>query len=164
MPEAPGGAPPARGDQGPVVAMGFDEGVRRIGVAAGDTLTRGARPVGFVPARGGEPDWAALTRLIGEWDPAVLVVGVPYNMDGTPGPMTPAALGFAAELERRFRRPAIGVDERLSSREAEDQLRRQRASGERTRRVRHGDVDAAAACVLLEQWLRDERGIEPRNE
>ena len=164
MPEAPPGAPPAPRAQGPVVAMGFDYGVRRIGVAAGDTLTRGARPVGFVPAHGGEPDWTALARLVADWDPAVLVVGVPYNMDGTPGPLTPAALGFAAELERRYRRPAVGVDERLSSREAEDQLRRQRASGERTRRVRHGDVDAAAACVLLEQWLREERGIDLRNE
>jgi len=164
MPEAPAGAPPAPPKQGPAVAMGFDYGVRRIGVAAGDTLTRGARPVGFVPASGGNPDWPALARLVADWDPAVLVVGVPYNMDGTPGPLTPAALGFAAELERRFQRPVVGVDERLSSREAEDQLRRQRASGERTRRVRHGDVDAAAACVLLEQWLRDERGIEPRNE
>jgi putative Holliday junction resolvase len=163
MPEAPPGAPPVAARPGPVVAMGFDFGLRRIGVAAGDTLTRGARPVGFVPANGSEPDWGQLGRLVGDWDPAVLVVGVPYNMDGTPGPLTPVALAFAAELERRFGRPVVGVDERLSSREAEDQLRRQRASGERTRRVRHGDVDAAAACVLLEQWLR-ERSVEPRNE
>jgi len=163
MPEAPRGALPLVGPSGPVVAVGLDFGLRRIGVAAGDTLTRGARPVGFIPANGGEPDWQALTRVVTDWDPAVLVVGVPYNMDGTAGPLTAAALGFAAELERRFRRPVVGVDERLSSREAEDLLRRQRATGERTRRVRHGDVDAAAACVLLEQWLR-ERSVEPRNE
>jgi putative Holliday junction resolvase len=143
--------------------MGFDFGLRRIGVAAGDTLTRRARPVAAVATHSGEPDWKTLGRLVGEWDPAVLVVGVPYNMDGTPGSLTPAALSFAAELERRFRRPVVGVDERLSSREAEAQLREQRASGERTRRVRHGDVDATAACVILEQWLR-ERSIEPRNE
>ena len=163
MPEAPTGAPSGSRSSGPVVAIGFDFGLRRIGVAAGDTLTRGARPVGFLPASGGEPDWQAVARVVADWDPAVLVVGVPYNMDGTAGPLTPAALGFAAELERRFQRPVVGVDERLSSREAEDLLRRQRVSGERTRRVRHGDVDAVAACVLLEQWLR-ERSVEPRNE
>ncbi len=162
MPEPPPGARPAAAPPGPAVALGFDYGLRRIGVAAGDTLTRGARPVGIVAAHSGKPDWPALERVVGDWDPAVLVVGVPYNMDGTPGPLTPAALDFAAELERRFRRPVVGVDERLSSREAEDLLRRQRASGERTRRVRRGDVDAAAACVLLEQWLR-ERGREPHN-
>jgi len=154
MPEAPPGpTPPAA--PAPLVALGFDFGVRRIGVAAGDTLTRGARPVGVVEAKGGAPDWTALARYVRDWEPRILVVGVPYNMDGTPGSLTPVALAFAAELERRFERRVIGVDERLSSREAEDILRRQRASGERVRRVRHGDVDAAAACVLLEQWLRE---------
>jgi putative Holliday junction resolvase len=76
-------------------------------------------------------------------------------MDGTRGRLTDAAQGFAAELGRRFAREVHTVDERLSSREAEDILRRQRASGARPRRLRPGDVDAAAACVLLEQWLRE---------
>jgi len=162
MPDSvPGSATPGR--PGPVVALGFDFGARRIGVAAGDTLTCGARPVGVVASHGGAPDWTTLGRYVRDWDPRVLVVGVPYNMDGTASALTPTALGFAAELGRRFGREVVGVDERLSSREAEDILRRRRASGERTRRVRHGDVDAAAACVLLEQWLR-ERGLEQRNE
>ncbi len=153
MPDGPAGAPPP-GRAAPYVVVGFDYGRRRIGVAAGDTLTDGGRPLGVVPAANGVPDWNVLDRYVRELGPRVLVVGVPYNMDGTPGQLTGAALEFAAELRRRFPLEVVTVDERLSSREAEDILRGQRASGARARRVRHGDVDAAAACVLVEQWLR----------
>ena len=153
MPDGPAGVP-TPGRPAPLLVLGFDYGARRIGVAAGDTLTDGARPLGVVPAASGIPDWTALTRYVRDWGPQVLVVGVPYNMDGTPGQLTDAALEFAAELARRFPLEVVTVDERLSSREAEDILRGQRASGARTRRVRHGDVDSAAACVLVEQWLR----------
>lgn len=75
-------------------------------------------------------------------------------MDGTESPLTPRARAFADELRRRSGVEVVPVDERLSSREAEDQLRSRRARGERRRRVRTGDVDPVAACVLLEQWLR----------
>jgi putative Holliday junction resolvase len=138
----------------PQVALGFDYGTRRIGIAAGDTLTDGARPLGVIDAHQGEPDWRQLERYLREWAPTILIVGVPYNMDGSAGPITPAALRFADALGMRSGIEVVMVDERLSSREAEDLLRQRRASGERSRRVRHRDVDAAAACVLLEQWLR----------
>jgi putative Holliday junction resolvase len=162
MPDGQAGAP-TPGRPAPSIVLGFDYGARRIGVAAGDTLTSGARPLGIVPAANGVPDWPALTRYVRDWGPNVLVVGVPYNMDGTPGQLTDAAIEFAAELARRFSLQVVAVDERLSSREAEDILRGQRASGARTRRVRHGDVDSAAACVLVEQWLR-ERDRGPSEE
>jgi putative Holliday junction resolvase len=162
MPDAEAGAEPAR-QRPPELAIGLDFGERRIGVAAGDTLTGGARPLGVVAAGASGPDWPALARYLRDWQPRILVVGVPYNMDGTPGRLTEAALGFAAELRQRFALEVHTVDERLSSREAEDILRRQRASGQRPRRVRPGDVDAVAACVLLEQWLRG-RDRAPGNE
>jgi len=161
MPDGAAGAD-TPGQPTPLLALGFDYGERRIGVAAGDTLTRGARPLGVVPASGGRPDWHALDRYVREWQPRVLVVGVPYNMDGTPGRLTEAALGFAAGLGARFALAVATVDERLSSREASDVLRRQRASGARTRRIRPGEVDSAAACVVLEQWLRGQ-GRTPRD-
>ena len=145
----------------PLLALGFDYGARRIGVASGDTLTNTARPLGTVMARAGLPDWARVAHYLAEWRPQFLVVGVPCNMDGTPGPLTDAALGFAAELRRRYALEVATVDERLSSREAEDVLRRQRASGARRRRVRRADVDPVAACVLLEQWLRAQRPAAP---
>ncbi len=141
-----------------LLALGLDYGERRIGIAialaTGDALTGTARPLGTVAAQAGRPDWNALDRHVKDWQPRVLVVGLPYNMDGTPTRLTDAAREFAAEAGRRYALDVVTVDERLSSREAEDILRRQRASGERKRRVRAGDVDPVAACVLLEQWLR----------
>ena len=147
MPDSP--ATPAR------LALGIDYGERRIGVAAGHTLTGTTQPLGIVPAHGGVPEWPVLAAFVREWQPALLVVGIPYNMDGTEGALAARVREFCLELETRFGLEVVQVDERLSSREAEDRLRAQRASGERTRRVRRGDVDPVAACVLLEQWLRE---------
>lgn len=153
MPDPGAGGTPRSPPANPLV-LGFDYGERRIGVAAGGAASGAARPLGVVACHAGVPDWATLGRHVADWQPGLLVVGVPYNMDGTPGRLTAAALAFAAELGDRHGIRTVSVDERLSSREAEDILRRQRASGERARRVRRGDVDAMAACVLLEQWLR----------
>ena len=137
----------------PQLALGFDFGERRIGVAAGDTLTATARPVATILRPASGTDWTAIERVMKDWQPAVLIVGLPYNMDGTSGRLTGPARDFAAELRRRFGLETITVDERLSSRAAADILREQRASGTRKRRVRAGDVDPVAAALLLEQWF-----------
>ena len=150
MPEGPQAAA-----TGPRLALGLDFGVRRIGVAAGHTLTGSAQPLGVVSAEAGDPDWRALERYVRDWQPSLIVVVIPYIMDGTDGPLTERVREFCRELHTRFRLEVVAVDERLSSREAEDRLRASRASGERRRRVRHEDVDPIAACVLLEQWLRE---------
>ena len=86
----------------------------------------------------------------------MLVVGAPYNADGSPGALAPAARQFAAELERRFGIPVRMVDERWSSLEANAALKARRASGERKRRVRREDIDSTAAAVILERWLAGE--------
>lgn len=135
------------------MALAFDFGLRRIGIAAGDTLTGTAapRPPARVHAQG--PDWEHIGREIRARAPAVLVVGAPYNADGTPGALTAAAREFADELARRFGLPVEQVDERWSSLEAGEQLKAQRASGTRRRRIRSGDLDGAAAAVILERWM-----------
>jgi putative holliday junction resolvase len=86
----------------------------------------------------------------------MLVVGAPYNADGSPGALAPAARQFATELERRFGIPVRMVDERWSSLEASAALKARRASGERRRRVRREDIDSTAAAVILERWLAGE--------
>jgi putative Holliday junction resolvase len=159
MHEAGPGAPAPGGP--PQLALGIDYGERRIGIAVGDTLTRSARPVGVVPAHAGKPDWTALARHVRALAPQMLVIGVPCNMDGSDTRLTAAARAFARAAGERFSLPVTTVDERLSSREAEDILRRQRASGERRRRVRAEHVDPVAACVLLEQWLRGRAAGRP---
>lgn len=138
---------------GAATVLAFDFGLRRIGVAAGNTLTATAQAVATLPASDTGPDWGAVERVIREWRPSMLVVGVPYNMDGSTSELTSAALAFAGGLESRFGLAVRTVDERLSSREAEQELKRRRRSGELARRVRREDVDREAACVLLRQWF-----------
>lgn len=142
---------------GPRPLLGFDFGLRRIGLAAGDTLTGTARPLATVANGKPGPDWAVIARHIGELQPALLVVGTPYNVDGSPGALAAPAREFAAELERRFGIPVATVDERWSSLEAGQVLRERRASGAR-RRTRREDIDSAAAAVILERWLAGEKG------
>ena len=137
---------------GAVRALAFDFGLRRIGVAAGQDVTGSATPVGVVTARDGVPDWATLDRLMRDWAPDRLVVGLPYNMDGSDQDITRRARHFAGELAQRYRRPVDDLDERLSSREAEAHLKVLRQQGRR--RIRREDIDCAAACVILESWFR----------
>ena len=136
--------------------LGFDYGLRRIGVAVGQLLTGTASPRPAIPARDGAPDWTAVGRLIVEWQPAAIVVGVPYNMDGSRQEMTDRAERFSRQLHGRFHLPVHVVDERLSSHEAEDRLRTARQEGRRGR-ITKPEIDSAAACVLLETWLNAQR-------
>jgi len=137
--------------------LAFDFGLRRIGIAAGDTLTATAapRPAAVVTRAG--PDWPAITREVEALKPRRLIVGAPYNVDGTPGTLASAARRFANELEHRFKLPVSMVDERWSSLEAGTALKTRRADGGR-RRIRREDVDSAAAAVILERWLAGESG------
>lgn len=98
-------------------------------------------------------DWSAIDRLLSEWRPAALVVGLPLNEDGSEQPVTIAARRFIQDLAARTKLPVHPADERYSSRAADDALRDARASGRMTRRVRKGDRDAQAARIILEQWL-----------
>jgi len=86
----------------------------------------------------------------------VLVVGYPYNADGTAGALAAAADRFAAALASRTGLPVTRVDERWSSREAAAELKQRRAAGTRRRRVRRADIDGVAAAIILERWLRGE--------
>jgi putative holliday junction resolvase len=121
--------------------LAFDFGTRRVGVASGNTLTRTATPLRTVAAEG-DARFVALGALIAEWRPDALVVGVPYHPDGAPHDNTARAQRFARQLHGRFRLPVHEVDERYSTTEA-------RAGGA-------GDVDAASAAIILEQFLRQE--------
>ena len=127
--------------------LGFDYGTRRIGVAVGQSITASATPLATVRATDGRPDWDHITRLVEEWKPAALVVGLPYNMDDSEADIAPRVRRFARQLEGRYRLPVHLVDERLTSVEAE---RRLGADAERS-----GRLDSLAATFILETWLRD---------
>jgi putative Holliday junction resolvase len=137
----------------PQVVLAFDFGTRRIGVACGDTMSRTASALAAVPAADGGPRWDLIDALMREWQPALAVVGLPYNVDGSESTTAAAARGFGAALGRRYRVPVEYIDERYSSLEGGARLREARAAGLRKRRVAKSDLDAAAACVILERWI-----------
>ena len=135
--------------------VGLDVGERRIGVAISDATATLARPVGVLRSSALDADaleQAAreVARLAGEDDGvATLVVGLPRRLDGTPNDMTPRVELFARELAALTHLPVVMQDERLSSREAESRLARR----ERDWRVRKQTLDAAAAAVILQDYL-----------
>jgi putative Holliday junction resolvase len=139
------------------LVLAFDFGFKRIGLAGGDTLTRTAAPLATVAHLAGGPDWQAIDKAISGYGPDQLLVGAPYNDDGSPGRMSAAADGFAAALGQRYGLPVARVDERFTSTAAQSLLREQRASGQRKRVVRKGDLDSAAAAIMLTSWLEQQR-------
>jgi putative Holliday junction resolvase len=138
------------------VALGFDFGSRRIGLASGDTLTRSAAPLSTVAHHADGPDWPAIDRTVRALGPDVLVVGAPYNDDGSPGSIAASADAFAHALSQRYGLTVDRIDERYSSTAAASLLREQRASGQRRRQVGKGDIDSAAAAVMLASWLEQQ--------
>lgn len=151
MPRA--AAPPGRGADTAQLVMAFDFGRKRIGVACGDTLSRTASPLTGIANTAAGPRWDIVDSLMRDWQPALLVVGLPYNVDGSESGMSDTVRGFADELSQRYALPVRLIDERYSSLEAEARLKSERESGLRRRRVAKLDIDAAAACVILERWL-----------
>jgi putative Holliday junction resolvase len=156
MPE-PGASSGGAAPPGPQVILGFDFGRRRIGVAIGNTLTGRAqpRPVIDRPGSSLDPVLVTIAREIAALRPDRLVVGRPYNVDGSAHPLESAAAEFAAALQRQFALPVHRVDERYSSLEAESGLRAERAAG-RGGRIARGSIDSAAAAVIVERWLAGE--------
>lgn len=128
--------------------LGFDYGTHKIGVAVGQTLTATANPLTTLSAVQQRPDWEAIARLIEEWQPEALVVGLPYEMTDREAEVAERAKRFARQLHGRFHLPVHMVDERLTSREAWNRLGRE-AHRDVTR------VDAMAAKLILETWLND---------
>jgi putative Holliday junction resolvase len=145
---------PGKGTTGRVLA--FDFGERRIGVAVGNTLTGTAEPQGTITCQAGT-NWEAIARIIKDWDPEQLVVGVPYNADGSDSEMTPRARRFGRRLHGRHGLPVAEIDERHTSVAANDLLVSQRRDGSRRRRLQKEDIDAWAAREILISFLSQPR-------
>ena len=134
------------------IVVAFDFGFRRIGVATANRETCTASPLTTVRVDR-EPPWHELDRIIDDWRPAQLVVGVPEG-EGTEQ-VARRAREFAAELGERYALPVATVDETLTSAAAEAELAEKRRSGYLRRRVGKGGVDRVAACLIAEQWMRE---------
>ncbi len=155
-PTTPEPAARKRPDSGaPQLILAFDYGRKRIGAACGDTTSRTASPLSAVSSGAAGPRWEAIDALMRDWQPAKIVVGLPYNVDDSESALTTAARRFAQELAERYALPVELIDERYSSLEAETRLKAARELGLRKRRVAKTDVDAAAACIILERWFTE---------
>ncbi|ODP96064.1 MULTISPECIES: Holliday junction resolvase RuvX [Salinivibrio] len=130
--------------------LGFDYGVKSIGVAIGQSLTGTARPLCALKARDGIPNWEEIASLLKEWQPDVLVVGLPLDLNGEPlETITPRARKFANRLHGRFGYPVELHDERLSTREARAALFERGGY----KALQKGAVDAQSAVVIIESWF-----------
>lgn len=130
--------------------MSFDFGLSRIGIAVGQELTATAHPLTTLRNRSQHPDWNKIGELIAEWQPDLLVIGIPYHADGGSSTVTDAALQFSRQLQRRHQITVETIDERLSSYEAEC-----RTIQDQLGWIRRGKppVDHVAAAVILETWF-----------
>ena len=140
--------------------LGFDVGMRRIGVAVGNAMTGNARALAVIDVPAAGPDWAHFERLLREWRPDGLVVGDPMTLDGGDQPIRKAARAFAGELRQRTGLPVAMIDERNSSQEAARRFAAARAEGRRRRRDAEV-LDAVAAAVIVERWLSSPRDAQP---
>lgn len=151
--------PPPRGR-----ILGFDYGRKRIGVAVGNTQTATAQPLNSVAAFDGEPDWPQLQQFVDAWRPAVLAVGLPLHMNGDLSGMARIARAFGRRAAARFDLPVVFIDERLTTREAEEYLQLAIAESKRAKRAKTGrrasakTVDSTATgkkLAALRQKNRD---------
>ena len=121
----------------------FDCGIKRIGTAVGQTITSTATALEIIKTTNNKPDWNSITRLIDEWGPDLLIVGKPYQLDGSRQEMTDIAERFSRQLEGRYQIKVEMIEEQLSSYEARRELKSTY------------DLDAVAARLILETWLSE---------
>lgn len=135
--------------------LALDFGLRRIGIASGAPITGTASALTTIEASDGEPDWEALDALVREWNPDLLLLGLPTATSGESTEMTVAVRDFADRLRSRYEIPVEFVDERYTSVEAEALLKEQRRLGIKARRVQKPEIDSLAAQIIAESWMRE---------
>ena len=131
-----------------ISVLGFDFGTRRIGVAVGQTITGTATPLTTLPAdNAGQPNWSAIQTLLQQWQPQLLVVGLPLHRDGSDSEMTQKVRMFAQKLAQKTGLEVVLQDERLSSNEAESIRQRDKNLNQQH------SIDALAATIIVQDWL-----------
>lgn len=135
-------------DKGKRTLLGFDFGTKRIGIAIAQEIIGTANPLKTITAIKHKPDWDSISKIIKEWQPDLLVVGLPLHMDGSEQPMTQAARRFSNQLNGRYQIPVALMDERLSSHEAESILNEQTGSFQDK-----AQIDMISAQLILQSWM-----------
>jgi putative holliday junction resolvase len=133
------------------ILLAFDYGTKNIGIASAQTITKTANSLPGLKAKDGIPDWNQIEKLLTEFQPDLVLVGLPLNMDGSESELSTRARKFANRIHGRFGVKVEMIDERLSSFAAKGEVMAQGGS----RDYKHNPVDSIAARILLEDWLAE---------
>lgn len=137
--------------------MAFDFGTQKMGMAVGQALIESATPLALFPMKDGFPQWENLLKIIKQHQPQLFLVGLPLNMDDSESELSTRARKFAKRLRHQSNIHTLMVDERLTTREARDELDHYQAQG----RGKKLAADSLAAALLIESWYRDPHGVQP---
>ena len=141
----------------PQMIMAFDFGTQKMGMAVGQALIESATPLALFPMKDGVPQWENLLKIIKQHQPQLFLVGLPLNMDDSESELSTRARKFAKRLRHQSNIRTLMVDERLTTREARDELDHYQAQG----RGKKLAADSLAAALLIESWYREPHGIQP---
>jgi putative holliday junction resolvase len=133
--------------------LAFDYGTKNIGIACGQTISGTANIIAPIKAKDGIPDWNQVEKILNEWQPELVLVGLPLNMDDSESELSARARKFANRLQGRFGVKIEMVDERLSSFEAKGEVMSRGGS----RHYKENPVDSIAARLILEAWLENHK-------
>lgn len=135
------------------IFIAFDFGMKRIGVAIGQTVTKTARPLTTLAAIAGVPDWKAIEKIFSKWQPNAVIVGIPFNMDGSEQNTTQLARLFARQLKEHFHLDVHEMDERLTTKTARERL----FTLGGFKALQDGQVDQVAAQLILQNWFNENK-------
>jgi len=138
-------------DKAPQTLLGFDFGTKSIGVATGQMITATAQPIDAIKANDGIPNWDTVEKVIKEWQPDLVVVGLPLNMDGSEQAITQRAKKFANRLNGRFGVNIALQDERLTTASAKEFIFERGGF----KALDKGKVDSVSAALILESWMEN---------
>lgn len=141
----------------PQMIMAFDFGTQKMGMAVGQSLIESANPLALFPMKDGIPNWDTLLKIVKQYQPTLFLVGLPLNMDDTESELSARARKFARRLRHQTNIETLMVDERLTTREARDELESYQIQG----RAKKLAADSIAAALFIESWYRHPFGVNP---
>lgn len=141
----------------PQLILAFDFGTQKMGMAVGSSLIESATPLSLFAMKDGIPNWDELLKIVKQHQPNLFLVGLPLNMDDTESELSTRARKFARRLRHQTNIETLMVDERLTTREARDELEHYQAQG----RAKKLAADSVAAALFIESWYRNPEGINP---
>ena len=137
--------------------MAFDFGTQKTGMAVGQALIESANPLPLFPMKDGIPNWDNLLKIVKQYQPDLFIIGLPLNMDDSESELSARARKFARRLRHQTNIETLMVDERLTTREARDELGHYQAQG----RGKNISADSIAAALFIESWYRNPVGVKP---